>query len=426
MLLFNEERGEGERRWRVMVALDVMTLLTRMRDRTQPEFLNEIAPSAAPVKLAFDCELKMRDPADLDKAEAVFGTRDPSALTLACREHYERLVTAVIDELGALTGRTLARSRHLAELQATRHGKWSMHLTVDGFEDGRDGDEAHDTIAFESNRDCAEFVRRLIALPSLADCRAGLELIVDKGIYAERHPLRTYYSAKRGAEQHWLRALDAPLDAPCDADFLATSLRTCFRLHAKPPELVFYGQSNWPVYVTSAYLAGQPELLRAPPLRLAERRLVLAPSGPSSLVLPLATQGGSFAGALLLAIARAPEFERFKVRQTAGGVKFLNPYTIVAACRALECSAREEGGAHSDGHECVYLSIDLLRRTYTQLCHSQPCKEQRAIAQPRARALPPAACEAVGAFLCSTEWEPGEPVGADFAASAMGGGQERA
>jgi hypothetical protein len=432
MLLFNEELGTAERSWRQMVAVEVTTLFDTMRGSATPQFLHEILPLGdarvpAPVKLALDCELKYGDEEALAKAEAAFGTRDVEQLCGMCAQLYELIVAAILELLSPLVGRELTRD-HLVELTATRRGKWSTHIVVDGY------DAACDSVAFESNRDCAEFVRRVIAHPTLAAYHDAVELIVDRGIYAERHPLRTYYSAKRANAQAWLRLLTRETE-PCDVDVLAASLRTCFRLHTTPSELSFYHQSaSGPRLVTSAYLMERPDLLAAtPPLRLCERRMsafLRAPTTATATPLLAATAGrtdapvdtsGVAVAALFRAIATAPEFADYDVRPSAGGIKFRSSYAVIVNCKTLTCSAHESG-AHSRGHQCVYLWIDLLHRNYTQLCSSANCKAARAERPPRARAVPPSVSEAIGDFLCSPDWAPGERVGADFAAALAGGG----
>ena len=109
----------------------------------------------------------------------------------------------------------------------------------------------------------------------------------------------------------------------------------------------------------------------------------------------------------------APEFTRYEIRQSPSAIKFRNSYSMIVDCKTLSCTAHDNG-AHKKGHHCVYLSIDLLKRSYTQLCSSTPCKARRGEVPPRSHAVPPAVSDAIGEFLCSADWTPGESVGVDF------------
>lgn len=366
MLIFNEEcLGVTDKPYRQMVVLDVATFLDQCRGRATPMFYHEIAVDG-PVKLALDLEI---DFAKADKVAAAFGTTDEPTVMAEAAQLAAAFVGRALVALSALAGRPLGAA-DVVWLDCTRPGKFSKHVVFDGSSD------EHESVAFASNADCGELVRRLKAeQPSPA-----LDLLVDEQVYAPRHPLRTYYSAKRGKEAHLMRAGSGP----CDAALMARALRTCFRVHIDGE---FYHQSE---YATTAYMVDN-NVLANEPIRLVRRQMGAA----SRTSRPSAASSST----LVAAIIASPLLAKY---EPAKG-HFRGESEIVIDCATLQCEAHPSG-AHS--HRCVFLLVDVLAQTYVQLCNSSTCSSRRQEARPRHHALPADLTPAVKAFL-ESEWPSG-------------------
>lgn len=404
MLVLNEEMQSADRPWRQFVATEITTFVDAARGRRTPMFYHEVPPTDAPVKLAFDLEMSIGDAALLAAAETVLGVSGSDAVRAECDRLAALLVDTALQLLAPLAERALER-RDVVHLDASRADKWSSHWVFDC----SDASGA-ESLAFASQRDCYEFVQRVLAQPALAAHADAYARLVDRGIYATRHPLRTYYSAKRGAETHWFRdASVADRDAPCDAGTLVRSLRTAFVVHNAAGE--FYHQSSPTRYVTSLYLLDDPSALAEQPIRLCARPALSALSTPATARLGAAADGTHSTG-LLATLVAAPELAVYEPTVA----RFRDANTVMITCRGTACSAHE-AGAHRRGHQCVYLRVDLLRRQYTQLCHSASCHDRRLARPARGCGLSAEVCSVIEDYLASDDWSPGVVVGAQFAAA---------
>lgn len=316
------------------------------------------------------------------------------------------LVADTLAALSPLVGRALTRA-HVVELDCSRPGKWSRHITVDG------ADDEHESVAFATNADCREFVQRLLGAAA-SPYRERLALLVDRSIYGTRHPLRTAYSAKQGSTAAF-RPLGPP--APCDAEMLARSMRTCFRVRSTGAE--FYHQvdgGDWRL-VSSAYLLHEPTAMRAPPIRLVAAvvaSLGRARAPPERAVVAAHVDRGPALAALCAAVAAAPELAAYGPR--ADRIRLRECRTLAVDCDGTAC-ADAASGAHRPGHRCTTLAVDLLARRFTQSCFSSTCAERRGGRPARSQPVSRALSDAIGAYLASGEWPLGEAVGADFCAA---------
>lgn len=408
MLIFNEEMSSNGSTWRQFVVTEVTTLMDNARGRTTPMFYHDIVPAEAPAKLAYDMELDFTDAKKMDKAADAFGTRDVEELRTACDRLLDVLIEETVEALSKVANRPI--STPPIRLDGSRAEKWSKHIVFDH------SDDTHESIAFAADRDCAEFVERVLASAACAAYKDAYDLVVDRGIYSSRHPLRTYYSAKRGKERLWIRS-EAQPDAPCDDQLLVRSLRSCFVSHNTAVD--FYHQTTATRFVTSSYLVDEPGALQTESIRICARlRSSLFSSSSSSFLASSSTSVGNIgssstsgqaASQLCLAILKCPELNQYLPTV----VRFRDPYSMYVRSGALVC-ADQDGGEHKKGNFCVYLVIDLLRRQYVQLCFSAACIDKRRAQPPRNKALPVSVSDAITDYICSAEWPPGVVVGNDF------------
>lgn len=407
MLVFNEEmsRVGSDSTYRRMVAIDAMTLMESMNRKTTASFYHEIVPLDGPAKLALDLEIKFGgDAKEQQKILDAFGTTDEAEVTEVCNALVARLISVCVDSLSTLTGRTLIEDS-VVVLDCCRPGKFSRHVIFDG------SDDQNPSIAFATDQDCRQFVLRVLERAELQNFQKELALLVDLGIYASRHPLRIYYSAKRGAPMLWLRDINNP-DAPCNGPLLMRSLRTCFISHSANRPL--YRQTKSPMYVSSLYVMRHPDCL---PNQLCLSKKISSYASSTSTssstsyrrVIPNAgAPGGKLIGALMI----SKELAAYEPKKA----HFFNPSTIIVDCDTLQCSAHRNK-QHSDNHKCVYVKVDLLQRNFVQLCNSTYCIDNRAQTPPIQHALNHELNEFVSQYLTSEDWSPGLVVGNDFVAA---------
>lgn len=400
MLIFNEEvmRNNGTGTTRRMLATDIATFIEHIDGRTSSMYLHEIVPSGAPVKLAFDVELKFAaDDESVNKRQTAFGSSDEATLVPLCATLTDTLVDVCLSKLSTYVGRPLDRSA-VVETHCTRPGKFSRHITIDG------SDDVYGSIVFATDGDCRAFVESLLA-NELANERPMYDILIDLGIYDDRHPLRTYYSAKREAPSLRMRLAT---DGACDGATMVRSLRSCIVTH-RAPASDFYHQPGTRRYVTSLYVQEEPDVvmaIRIPGAKTSRRTAnsSSANSTASNGTMPHSSALNSVASAILTCpelTAYAPQRVVFRANEA------------IVKCGTVACSAHPSK-AHRKENKCVFLRIDLLTQMYVQLCHSSACKDVRRSNPPRRRPLSLAVCQAIMQYLNSADWPDGENVGVDF------------
>lgn len=400
MLIFNEEvaRKNGAGTTRRMVATDIATFIENNDGRTSSMYFHEIVPSGAPVKLAFDVELKFAtDDESVNKRQTVFGASDEATLLPLCATLTNTLVDVCLSKLSTYVGRPLDQSA-VVETHCTRPGKFSRHITIDG------SDDVYGSIVFATDSDCRAFVESLLA-NELANERPMYDVLIDLGIYDDRHPLRTYFSAKREAPSLRMRLAT---DGACDGTTLARSLRSCIVTH-RAPASDFYHQPGTRRYVTSLYAQEEPDVvmaIRIPGAKQSRRTAnsSAAGSNASAGTMPHSSALNSVASAILA----CPDLSTYAPQRV---VFRLN--VAIVKCGTLACSAHPSK-AHRKDNKCVFLRVDLLTQMYVQLCHSTACKEIRRSNPPRRRPLSLAVCQTIIQYLNSADWPDGENVGVDF------------
>lgn len=395
MLILQEEmiNERTATTFRQFCVFDISTFLTSVHNRSTPMFYHEIIPLHAPAKLAFDLEADFES--KLAPLQAAFGTQDVDEIRLACSRLCEQLITATLVELSKQTGRAIDRTG-VVVLDCSREEKWSKHVVFDGSND------VNDSIVFATDRDCAFFVKQLIGLPQFTVHSDALKLIVDQGVYNDRHPLRTYFSAKR-KKQHQIMQTVPPAGV-CHSTIMARTLRSCFIVHNESFEA--FHQSGSTRYVTSSYLSRHLDALRAAPIRLTsgERKAVTHSSSIRSTAAPRVSNE-----ALINLLVHAPELQAFAPH----AARFSDDNTVVIDCRTVECQYHVNG-RHRAGHFCVFLVVDLLRQQFVQMCNSSNCQDRRQQARPLRHKLSNTLASAVRDYLCSANWPPGFVVGEEF------------
>lgn len=396
MLIFNEEMQGATTTFRRMVAWEVQSFLEHIDGATTALFLHEIVESDAPTKLAFDVELKFDD----DDVDALFGTTDPSELVAHCTTLVDRLIERCLAALAQMVGRELDEAA-VVRLDCTRDDKFSQHLTFDG------SDGQNNSIVFRSDADCAAFVETVLTDAVLADDRARYEKIVDKGIYDDRHPLRTYYSAKRKAPQQRMRALG---DGPCDGLLMARSLRSCFVVHGATG-LFFHQLPASGVAVTSLFARDDPAIVE-PMIRMDSVATNRVRSARVRSRTRSALRAGDAHGAAFAAVESALLTNETLAAFEPTRLICLSD-SIIVKCASVDCSAHQSKRHRAD-NQCVFLKVDLMEQMYVQLCHSTDCQQRRRAKPPAAQPLPADVAAAVRNYLNSAEWAGGVNVGADF------------
>ena len=392
MLIFNEEMQGATKTYRKIQAREVKSFLESVHMRNQPLFLHEIAPEDAPIKLAFDIEL---DFTKKETVEASFQSIDEQLLVEQCNEFCSMLISRCLVLLSQFAGRILDE-HGVYQTDCTRKGKFSRHLTFDC------SDVEHSSVVFVSDAHCAAFVDMVLQDEELQPYASQYEVIIDRGIYDTRHPLRTYFSAKRSATHQMMRY--APDGGTCDAEIMAKCLRTCFIVRRNASKFYRQGDQENTLYITSLFGMHEPNYLpdlisidtANPPRSRARRRTTNRTQQVGQLV--------SMEKAILECGELAPYAPTRIIYQFD---------KLIVKCNGVKCSAHVDG-QHREDNPCVFIKVNLLTQSYVQLCHSSTCAERRKSTPAASHSLPIDVAEEVRRYLNSRDWEGATPIGADF------------